>query len=491
MQSSPQPNYLLSTIYYLPIPNPQFLKHPGMQPKSEQQQSAKDLYLQTDKSMSEIADILDIDRKTLYLWMKNGRWKEMKIAARTAPSFIEQDIVSHYMEISDSIRNRPAGQRCPTPQEVGMMYKLLRMGNMINRRHPGCYMEAYMELITFINKKNRPLAKEIIPLADQYVKALLHQNKSAEDELLEEKVKMAMEAIELDEKEEAERQKAEEQAAASASAPHTQTSKLAADNGQMWANDGAINLPTGIRPESATEATYENNYNASLPHFDNEKKLSGNGEILTDAVQKTDVQDTTAAGSSTIAQTTLDLTLSFGEGSVPPTKLAGGEAPLTALHYAALPPAMRPSPFREGNIIWVNHIDDVDDDERKMSDTICYYRDIEPGNKLAADTQQLDAEERDRKAAELALRKEKDDSILTLEEYNRYYGSVNMPVANGHQTISIEGRIRNRMAFRYNVRQMTLPENERVLLTDEEFEQKRSVDPTFGEQPQYWPYPGR
>jgi hypothetical protein len=462
-----------------------------MQPKSEQQQSAKDLYLQTDKSMSEIADILDIDRKTLYLWMKNGRWKEMKIAARTAPSFIEQDIVSHYMEISDSIRNRPVGQRCPTPQEVGMMYKLLRMGNMINRRHPGCYMEAYMELITFINKKNRPLAKEIIPLADQYVKALLHQNKSAEDELLEEKVKMAMEAIELDEKEEAERQKAEEQAAtpqqptecvplnapdsdfASSDLQPTQRSPLSAPHsplpghdGQMWANDGAINLPTGIRPEPATEANYENNDNASLPHSDDEKKLSGNGEVPCHP--------------------------GLVEGPLPAEIPPAPEGKvLTALDYAALPAAMRPSPFREENIIWVNHIDDVNDDERKMSDTIRYYRDVEPGNKLAADTQQPDAEERYRKAAELALRKEKDDSILTLEEYNRYYGSVNMPVANGHQTISIEGRIRNRMAFRYNVRQMTLPENERLLLTDEEFAQKRSIDPTLGEHPQYWPYPGR
>jgi hypothetical protein len=59
-----------------------------------------------------------------------------------------------------------------------------------------------------------------------------------------------------------------------------------------------------------------------------------------------------------------------------------GEVALSS-YYATLPPDQRPAPFREGNIIWINHAKDLDDYEKhmKMSDTVRYYPDMDPALK--------------------------------------------------------------------------------------------------------------
>lgn len=50
--------------------------------------------------------------------------------------------------------------------------------------------------------------------------------------------------------------------------------------------------------------------------------------------------------------------------------------PGTAAYYATLPPDQRPSPFKEGNIIWVNHVYDASEkyrDSMKMCERIEHY----------------------------------------------------------------------------------------------------------------------
>ena len=53
---------------------------------SYDQQGARDMYLNTNFTQKEIADKLGINPKTIYLWIKKGKWDEMKAAARQAPA---------------------------------------------------------------------------------------------------------------------------------------------------------------------------------------------------------------------------------------------------------------------------------------------------------------------------------------------------------------------------------------------------------------------
>ena len=52
----------------------------------------------------------------------------------------------------------------------------------------------------------------------------------------------------------------------------------------------------------------------------------------------------------------------------------------SAPNSTAPTPATRPAPFREGNIIWINHPKDLDDYEKhlKMSDSVRYYPESDP-----------------------------------------------------------------------------------------------------------------
>ncbi len=143
-----------------------------MAPKPTQQQLAKDLYLQTDKTQQEIADILNVNRRTIYLWVKNGKWAEMKNAAAQTPFTMQNEIHNHFAAINRRIKARE-GDNCPTMQEVEMLRKLLNMSATIDKRHTGAYIEAFTELTTYIYHKDVELARKVTIHADNYVKGHL------------------------------------------------------------------------------------------------------------------------------------------------------------------------------------------------------------------------------------------------------------------------------------------------------------------------------
>ena len=143
-----------------------------MAPKPTQQQLAKDLFLQTDKTQQEIADILNVNRRTIYLWVKNGKWAEMKNAAAQTPFTMQNDIHNHIAAINRRIKARE-GDSCPTMQEVEMLRKLINMSAVIDKRHTGAYIEAFTELTTYIYHKDVDLAQKVIMHADNYVKGHL------------------------------------------------------------------------------------------------------------------------------------------------------------------------------------------------------------------------------------------------------------------------------------------------------------------------------
>lgn len=141
-------------------------------PKRTQQELAKDLYLHTQKTHQEIADILDVSKRTVFGWIKNGRWAEMKESARQAPGIILQDIHNHITAINDRIRDRE-DDPCPTPQEVDMLRKLIGMTTVIEKQNCGAYIQAFQELTFFILPKDKKFGQQLVKYANDYVKGTL------------------------------------------------------------------------------------------------------------------------------------------------------------------------------------------------------------------------------------------------------------------------------------------------------------------------------
>ena len=148
-----------------------------METNPHQKDAARNLFLHTDKTRAEIADIIDINSKTLYLWIKHGRWDEMKTAARQTPSMLLQDVYDHIEAINNKIKSRE--DRCPTYQEVEMLRKLFASTKHIQKLNLGTYVEAFTELTSFINSHDHALGVKVLNLTDQYIKGLTNPRPAA------------------------------------------------------------------------------------------------------------------------------------------------------------------------------------------------------------------------------------------------------------------------------------------------------------------------
>ena len=149
-----------------------------MEANNEQRkQAARNLFLHTDKTRAEIADIIDINSKTLYLWIRHGRWEEMKTVSRQTPSTLLQDVYDHIEAINNKIKSRE--DRCPTYQEVEMLRKLFVSTKHIQKLNLGTYVEAFTELTSFINSHDHALGVKVLNLTDQYIKGLVNPRSAA------------------------------------------------------------------------------------------------------------------------------------------------------------------------------------------------------------------------------------------------------------------------------------------------------------------------
>ncbi len=143
-----------------------------METHNNKKQAARNLFLHSDRTRAEIADLIDINTKTLYLWIKHGRWEEMKTAARQTPANMLQDLYDHIEAVNNKIKARE--DRCPTYQEVEMLRKLFASTKHIQRLNVGAYIEAFTELTSFINEYDHDLGKKVLTLTDKYIKGLIN-----------------------------------------------------------------------------------------------------------------------------------------------------------------------------------------------------------------------------------------------------------------------------------------------------------------------------
>ena len=153
-------------------------------PQQDRKETARNLFLHTEKTRQEIADILDVNSKTLYLWIKNGKWDEMKTAARQSPMILVQDMYNHIQAINENIYAREG--KCPTPKEVDMLRKLALTAKQLEVKSLGTYTEVLQELTTFINRQDHDLAVQVIKIADKYVRGKVERRKvKLDDEVIQ------------------------------------------------------------------------------------------------------------------------------------------------------------------------------------------------------------------------------------------------------------------------------------------------------------------
>ncbi|OJW77565.1 MAG: hypothetical protein BGO69_11705 [Bacteroidetes bacterium 46-16] len=117
--------------------------------KFGQEQQARELFLTSEKTRSEIAAEVGVSEKTISNWSVRGRWQELKRAAVQAPAVIAQQMYEELEEINNVIRSRPEGQRLPTAAEAELRRKIITSIRHIKRQLST--PELYQSLRAFVN----------------------------------------------------------------------------------------------------------------------------------------------------------------------------------------------------------------------------------------------------------------------------------------------------------------------------------------------------
>jgi len=152
-----------------------------MTPKILQQQHAKDLFLNTALSRTQIAETLGVNRKTLYKWIKEGDWLQQKFINHHGPTRLATQYYEQLGAINDIIAAR-AQQPYPTKEECLVIRQLTNTIKNFSKRQPVAEsVKAFMTVSGDLIRRDSTLAREVTPFIDKYVNQLVRSARLGED----------------------------------------------------------------------------------------------------------------------------------------------------------------------------------------------------------------------------------------------------------------------------------------------------------------------
>jgi len=135
--------------------------------KPYQQTQARELYMQGGLNQQQIADLLNVNRKTVGLWIQQGQWRQLRIAAQQSPAMLLQDFYNQLAMLNETIHQRGG---IPTIEESVVQRRLIMNIQSFKQQPVSNYMQTYTELINEIRKQNPEMAKQVTLLADALIK---------------------------------------------------------------------------------------------------------------------------------------------------------------------------------------------------------------------------------------------------------------------------------------------------------------------------------
>ena len=154
--------------------------------KHLEQQQAKDMYLHTTLSRNDIMQVLNIDRKTLYNWIKDGDWIRLKYISAYSPTALVEHYYKQLHEMNKFIASRQV-RPFANKEEADIIKKLTTtIRNINSKRQPVSEtIKSFMELSTNVNRRDEATAKKLVIFMDEYIKERVKDTKFDDDFLLQ------------------------------------------------------------------------------------------------------------------------------------------------------------------------------------------------------------------------------------------------------------------------------------------------------------------
>ncbi len=147
--------------------------------KLEQKEAAQRIYFQTDIPISQIAEILNVSERTLYYWIEENGWAEIKKCAQHMPIKLIDNCYHILANLQDHLLSDERKDKPVTHLEVNSMHKLV---NTITKLRTRNTLSENIELNTyfleFVEQQNPDMAEQIKPYIDGFLATRVKASKN-------------------------------------------------------------------------------------------------------------------------------------------------------------------------------------------------------------------------------------------------------------------------------------------------------------------------
>ncbi len=138
--------------------------------KLEQKEAAQHIYFQTDIPISRIAEILNVSERTMYYWIEENGWAEIKKCAQHMPIKLIDNCYHILSNLQDHLLSDERKDKPVTHLEVNSMHKLV---NTITKLRTRNTLSENIELNTYfleyVDQQNPEMAEQIKPYIDGFL----------------------------------------------------------------------------------------------------------------------------------------------------------------------------------------------------------------------------------------------------------------------------------------------------------------------------------
>jgi len=133
--------------------------------------SAKELYIGTNMTQQEIADVVSVNTKTISRWRDDDGWETLKAAKTITHAEIIQSWMMQLKQLNAAIMKRPEGERYPSAAEADAQTKISNNISKLDKKlNIAIYHSTISEVADWMEKVDIDSAKQFMPLFADFMK---------------------------------------------------------------------------------------------------------------------------------------------------------------------------------------------------------------------------------------------------------------------------------------------------------------------------------
>jgi uncharacterized protein YjcR len=140
--------------------------------KAAEKQIAQELYVNTDMSLKEIAERVQVREATVSAWKVSEGWDTLKTARKITRPELIKNFYQAIFTMQTQIRERPSPHNVPTSKEADIISKLTSQIEKLEKNTSiSDYINAFEEFLTYLRAHNPSMIQEFARESLSFIEA--------------------------------------------------------------------------------------------------------------------------------------------------------------------------------------------------------------------------------------------------------------------------------------------------------------------------------